>query len=66
MSLFDFRHPFFDPLWRRVVTVGFCLLWAAFEFSSGQTVWAMLFGAFGVIAGYQFFFAYEKKGGPDS
>ena len=50
--MFDLRHPFFNPLWRRVATVTVSLLWAGVELVSGSPGWALLFGAIGLWAGY--------------
>lgn len=44
--------PFFAPLWRRVVIVGLCLGWAAFEVVTGSPGWALMFGAAGLYAAY--------------
>ena len=52
------RSPFFLPLWRRVLTVAVCLGWAAFEFAGGAVFWAILFGALGLYAAYEFFLAF--------
>ncbi len=49
------RHPFFNPLWRRIATVLACLLWALFEWSNGQDIWAMVFGAIGLVSAWVFF-----------
>ena len=58
-SLFDVRHPFFRPLWRRAVVTGFCLGWALFELSNDSMFWAILFGASGVHLFIQFFVKFE-------
>ena len=50
--MFDLRHPFFNPLWRRVLTVALALGWAVVEAATGSPGWAMIFGAVGVWAGY--------------
>jgi hypothetical protein len=52
-------HPFLRPLWRRIVLVGFCAAWAAFEFWSGQSFWGVLFGAMAVYGAYTYLYAYE-------
>ena len=57
--MFDLRVPFFQPMWRRVVTVLICFGWGMFEFSTGATIWAMIFGAMGATALYQFFFDWK-------
>lgn len=53
------RSPFFRPLWRRVLTVVACLGWAVFELAGGAVFWAILFGALGLYAGYEFLVAYD-------
>lgn len=67
---FDVRHPFFRPLWRRIMVTAFCFLWAMIELRSGGPFWAMLFGGCGLYIGYHFFVAfdptdYERKEGPE-
>ena len=44
----DPNHPFFRPLWVRILCVAFPFGWSIFEFSSGNLFWAILFGAAGV------------------
>lgn len=64
--LFDLDHPFFIPLWRRVLIVAVCLGWAAFEFAgTGSPFWGTLFGAIGLYAGWHFFFNFNPRT-PDS
>ncbi len=46
--LVDPNHPFFRPLWVRVLCVALALAWAAFEASTGAVFWAILFGAAGI------------------
>lgn len=63
--LLDVDHPFFRPLWRRLLTVFLPLAWALFELVTGSVGWAMLFGATGLYAGYAFFVAGKGPvGGP--
>jgi hypothetical protein len=52
MALIDPAHPFFRPLWRRVVVVVACLGWALIEIITGSPGWAMLFGGAGLYAAY--------------
>ena len=35
----DSNHPFFKPLWRRVLIVGSCLVWSGFEWWNGEQLW---------------------------
>jgi dolichyl-phosphate-mannose--protein O-mannosyl transferase len=63
MSLIGADHPFFRPLWRRVLLTGLCLGWAAFEFALGSPFWGMLFGGLGLLAAYEFFITYKPPEG---
>ena len=58
-EMFDVRHPFFKPLWRRVVATAACLLWALIEASNGATLWALLFAGAGGYLFWQFFVAFD-------
>ena len=53
------RHPFFRPLWRRLLVVALAFGWTAVEVAAGSTTWAMLFGAMGAYAAWQFFVAWK-------
>ena len=55
MKLFDFHHPFFAPLWIRLVIFAVCVCWAMVEFSHGALFWGGIFLGFAAIAGWQFF-----------
>jgi hypothetical protein len=59
----DLNHPFFIPLWRRVLVVAACLGWAAFEFlgARGSPFWGILFGAIGLYAAYAFFLNFHPR-----
>jgi hypothetical protein len=58
---FDLNHPFFRPLWLRVLVVALCLGWAAFEIAAGSPMWAILFGALGLYAAWGFFVAFDPR-----
>ena len=58
---FNVRHPFFRPLWSRVLLTGLCLGWALFELSNAQVFWALLFGGAGGYLFYQFFVVFDPK-----
>lgn len=60
-SAFDVQHPFFLPLWRRILTVAACFGWALFELSNGNVFWAILFAAPGAWCAHQFFFAFDEE-----
>lgn len=53
----DPNHPMFNRVWVRWVCVLIPLAWAVFEFLLGEPIWGGLFGALGVYAGFQLFFA---------
>lgn len=55
MKGFDFEHPFFDPLWIRIVVFGLCMGWGLFELILGAPFWAILFWGLGVWCGHSFF-----------
>ena len=61
MRFFDLQHPFYKPLWIRVLVTALCLGWAAVELSAGQPFWAILFGAVGVYCAHQFFIAFNPR-----
>ncbi len=62
--MFDLDHPFFKPLWLRVVIVAVALGWALIELAGGSPFWAILFGALGVYAAYKFFFDFNPRDKP--
>ncbi|MEI2300109.1 hypothetical protein [Ensifer sp. MJa1] len=43
LKLIDPDHPFYRPLWIRLLIVAFCGVWTAVEFYGEQTVWGMIF-----------------------
>lgn len=68
MKILDAGHPFYRPLWRRVAIVAVCFGWAAFEYSMGESVWALLFGAIGLYCAWALLVAYrpgEEGNGTD-
>lgn len=60
MRLLDPSHPFFRPTWRRYAIVAICFLWATFEMSQGNDIWAYLFAGIGGYLAYQLIFSYPK------
>lgn len=58
-SQFDLNHPFFAPLWRRVVLVAALAAWTAVEVASNAPFWAILFGAATAWCIYGFFVAWR-------
>ena len=64
-KFFDLRHPFFNPLWRRVLTVAVSGGWAVVELVSGSPGWAIMFGAVAAWCAYEFFVNWEPPGGQE-
>ncbi len=61
-------HPWFEPLWRRLLTLALCVVWVAFE--AGQDMSSLWFWAALALTGvgtYDFFLAghYGKATGQD-
>jgi hypothetical protein len=61
MKFFDFQHPFYKPLWIRIVITALCLGWAVVELLGDNFFWAMLFGSVGLYAAHQFFIAFNPR-----
>lgn len=55
----DMNHPFFRPLWRRVVLVAFCAIWSVVEWASGQVFWGAITGGIAAYAAWTFLWAYD-------
>lgn len=58
-QILDPTHPFFKPLWRRILCVVLPLAWSGVEYSNGATGWAMVFVVAGLYAGYELLFMYD-------
>ena len=65
MRLLDPSHPFFRPAWRRYGIVAICFLWATFELSQDNTIWAYLFAGIGGYLAFNLIFAYPKDPPPE-
>ncbi len=51
--MIDPDHPFYEPLWRRIVIPAVCFVWAGVELYSGSVTWAVISAALGLFAGYK-------------
>jgi hypothetical protein len=58
--MFDFTHPFFRPLWLRVLVVALALGWALFEAVTGSPGWAIIFGGIGAVAFWGLLIRYDR------
>jgi len=59
------EHPWFDPLWRRLILVGFCAGWTGLEYSLGNSTWVFIMGAITLYAGWAYLYAYKGPHDPD-
>lgn len=57
-------HPFLDPLWRRVVLIGACALWALTELYYGNMFWVAMVGFVTVYGAWNYLYAYEPSDTP--
>lgn len=60
-SFFDFDHPFFRPLWRRIAVVGICATWGAFEIWMGATGWGVLFLGLAALCFWGLFIRFNPR-----
>ena len=56
----DADHPWFRPMWRRVLMVAIPATIAAVDIYHGNFGWALIFGGLGAYAVYIFFIAWNK------
>ena len=61
----DLDHPFFRPLWIRVLVVVLAGGWAVLEFVTGSPLWGVLFGAIAAYAAWGFFVDFNPDRGGD-
>ena len=59
MRILETDHPFFRPLWVRVAIVLAIFPWAMFEFSNGEDLWALIFGAIGSYCAWMLLIKYR-------
>lgn len=58
--MIDPNHPFYEPLWRRLLIPVICAIWASFELYTGEPFWAIIVGAMGLYATYKLFLEKRK------
>lgn len=68
MTFIDPKHPFFIPLWRRVLTVAFAIGAASMElFAGGSPFFLVIFSALGLYAFWVLIVVWkpaDEDGGP--
>lgn len=57
----DADHPWFRPMWRRVLVVVIPAIIAAVDIYHGNFGWALIFGGLAAYAVYIFFIAWNKS-----
>ena len=52
----ELRHPFFVPIWRRILLVLILGFWTMLEGLMGNQIWTLFVAGIGVYSIYVFFF----------
>lgn len=58
-------HPFLDPLWRRIVLIGLCAAWFAWEAYNGDKFWMTMVGVVTLYGAWTYLFTYVPSDRPD-
>lgn len=61
MKFIDPDHPFYKPLWVRLLIVIFCSAWTAVEFYNGENTWGMIFLAVAAYTACVLIIFYKPK-----
>ncbi|MCA1490758.1 hypothetical protein [Sinorhizobium alkalisoli] len=61
IKFIDPDHPFYRPLWIRLLIVGLCAVWTGVEFYGGQMMWATIFLVVTAYAGSALLVFYRPK-----
>lgn len=61
MKLLDPTHPFFKPLWARILTVVLPGIWAGIEAMNQAWGWALIFFAAATYAAYELLIMYDRS-----
>lgn len=54
-------HPWLDPLWRRVVLVATCAVWALVELMTDNMMWFVMVGVITVYGAYAYLYDYTPS-----
>jgi hypothetical protein len=60
-KLFDLQHPWFIPLYRRVIVTLVCAGWTVVEALMGGPFWVILFGGLTALCAYNFFYDFKPR-----
>lgn len=61
MQILDPKHPFFKPLWRRILTVVLPAAWGVVELANNAPGWALIFFAAAAYAAYELLIMYDRR-----
>lgn len=61
MKLLDPTHPFFKPLWARILTVVLPGLWGGVEAYNQSWGWALMFLGAAAYAAYELLIIYDRS-----
>jgi hypothetical protein len=56
----DRDHPFFRPLYRRILVTLFCAVWAAWEVYNGERMWAYITMGITAYAAWVYLITYDR------
>ena len=59
--MFDFSHPWYQPLGRRIAVVLICAIWFGVELWSQNPFWYVLSGALTAFTGWKLLLAWPDK-----
>lgn len=62
----NLRHPFFLPLYRRILTTAVCAFWVVIELIYGGPFWALLIGLLTVWCIWEYFIAFDPANYQDN
>lgn len=65
MQLIDPAHPFYKPLWVRLLIVGSCSGWAIFEAIGGDPFFMIIMGALAIYSARVLLIMYKPPADPD-
>ncbi|QRM56391.1 hypothetical protein [Sinorhizobium sp. BG8] len=65
MKFIDPGHPFYKPLWIRLVIVAVCVGWTALEFYNNEEMWGTIFLVVSAYATAQLLLFYKPSSGAE-
>lgn len=62
MQIIDPKHPFYRPLWVRLLVVAACAIWFAIELAFGSPFFMVIMGALTVYTALVLVIRYPREG----